>query len=107
MGRADLSVDESLEALLVASSTGRPPQADELELLLTDGYAEVLRLDAERRELEEGMESPEVVEALERRLVTLRDRLEEARRRFGGSRQRHLDRRPFAGDGLNDQRPTQ
>ena len=83
-----------------------PGRQVDIEIILTDGYAHVLHLEAERRQLRQDMRSTEAVERLTLRLVSLRDRLDEARRRFGGSRQRDLDPRPLAGDGRDEQRST-
>jgi hypothetical protein len=100
------SVDDAIGALLHTTPGVRPPSPSEVELVLTDGYAQVLRLEAERRKLIDEMQSAEAIEGLTLRLQALRDRLDEAKRRFGSSGQLHLDRRPIAGDGVDDQRPT-
>jgi hypothetical protein len=100
------SVDDALGALLATSPGIRPPSPTEVELVLTDGYAQVLRLEAERRQLIDDLQSAEAIEGLTLRLQALRDRLDEVMRRFGSSGQRHLNRRPIASDGVDDQGAT-
>jgi hypothetical protein len=103
----DNSQDEALDALL--SGPSRRPEAAsraEIELLLTDGYASVLELEAERRLLLQQGQPPVEIETIGERLVSLRDRLDEANGRYGGSRQDHLDGASRAGRRTDEQLPS-
>jgi hypothetical protein len=88
----------ALDGLLAAGdgALGAARQV-EAEKLLTDGYAHVLQLDAERRSLVEQQRPAVAIDAVTDRLVSLRDRLDEVARRLGRSRQTDLDRRPLTG----------
>src|SRR4051794_9974101 len=88
----------ALDGLLAAGDGGvAATRQAEAERLLTDGYAQGLRLDAERRSLEQQQQPASAIDAVTDRLVSLRDRLDEVARRFGRSRQPDLDRRPVTG----------
>jgi hypothetical protein len=88
-------LDRALQALLesTAVDSARRP---EIEALLTDGYARVLELEAERRRFMALIDCGDAADDVTRELVSLRDRLDEATRRFGGGGERDLDRRPLS-----------
>jgi hypothetical protein len=88
-----VDLDKALDAALAASAgnVGALAQA-EIESLLTDGYARVLELEAERRRLLGQLQPAGAVEAITERLVSLRDGLDEVNKRYGPSRKDHVDR---------------
>jgi hypothetical protein len=88
-----VDLDKALDAALAASAgnVGAVGQA-EIESLLTDGYARVLELEAERRLLIGQLQAAGAVEAITERLVSLRDRLDEVNKRYGPSRKDQVDR---------------
>jgi hypothetical protein len=88
----------ALDDLLAACDGGLgAARRVEAEKLLTDGYAHVLQLDAERRSLVEQQQPAAAIDAVTGKLVSLRDRLDEVARRLGRSRQPDLNRRPLTG----------
>ena len=99
------SLDRALQALF-ATQTVNTTRRPDIEALLTDGYARVLELEAERRRLMAESDRADAVDDITRQLVSLRDRLDEANRRFGGSRQGDAHRGPLTGDGAHDKRPA-
>jgi hypothetical protein len=95
MARAD-QLDEALAALLAAEpgdAAARPPA---IEALLTEGYARALELEAERLRL---LERTGERTALSDYLARLRSQLDEINRRHRPSGKLHLDRRPSARGG--------
>lgn len=85
----------ALDELLARDGRVGATRQVEAEALLTDGYAQVLQLDAERRSLVEQQQPVPVIDAVTERLVSLRDGLDEVARHLGRSRQPDLDRRPL------------
>src|SRR4051794_12574261 len=102
----DANADQQLDALVqIAPGVGRTARDGSIETLLTDGYAHVLELEAERKKLLEALKANEAEEIM-RCVVSLRDRLDEVNRRFGRSRKHDLDRRSPSRYGLDDERPA-
>jgi hypothetical protein len=88
-----VDLDKALDAALSASARrAHAAREAEIESLLTDGYAQVLELEAERRRLIAELRPAQDVEAITERLVSLRDRLDEINRRSAASREDHFDR---------------
>src|SRR6266516_2623702 len=85
-------VDEALDALLVAPpGDGDGVLPAEVESVLTAGYARALELEAERLRLVAERRPVAQVEDVSERLASLRDRLDEAKRRYDGSGKHDLD----------------
>jgi hypothetical protein len=117
---ADDRLEQALDALLVSpAGAERPTDRTTIETVLTEGYARALELEAERarvaRELCETALTagddghPRVrrlrtmLAGLSERLTALRARLDEANRRHHASRKQHLDGRPGARGGADQE----
>jgi hypothetical protein len=95
MARAD-QLDEALAALLAAEPGDATAKRPAIETLLTEGYARALELEAERLRL---LERTGERTALSDYLARLRSQLDEINRRHRPSGKPHLDRRPSARGG--------
>ena len=113
-----MAVDDEMEETLEAHSDAIPEQGygsnrATFETILTDGYARALELEAERarlaRELAlrgDARTVPPVLAALNERVRSLRNRLDEANRRLRSSGQHQLDGRAVARRGFDDELGT-
>jgi hypothetical protein len=88
-----IDVERALEDLLSRAAHDVPLRREEIDRVLTDGYAEALGLEVQRLECSRRLDSLRGTEEAEqvsaelractRRLVELRGRLAEVSRRFG------------------------
>ena len=96
-------IEDAVDALLAAPAGHRVTGGQAaVELVLTEGYARALELEAERLRAP----GPGAVASLTERLLSLRHRLDAVRRRYGvprSARDHDLDRGPGPGGRMNDE----